>query len=282
MIACLVPNIQKTGAVQTAARAAAILHRLGAEVLLAQQPGEACSVQYARSLPRQEAFAAADWLITVGGDGTILHAAKHSLAYNKPILGVNLGRTGFLATCELDELEQKLSLLVQGQYTLDQRMLLDVCAKTDPPWRHIALNDTVLYKSDMLHTIDFSVYCDGILVNHSRGDGVIVATPTGSTAYSLSAGGPILDAAVQGIVVTPICAHSLQRPPMVFSASRRLTIQLDTADRQAVYISSDGAEQRLLPHGCEIEIAQAQQWVRLISFHPADQFQAIDQKLKGR
>jgi len=282
MIACLVPNIQKTGAVETAARAPLLLHRLNAEVLLARQPGEECSVPYARSLPRQEAFERADLLITVGGDGTILHTAKHSLAYNKPILGINLGRTGFLATCELDEMEKKLSLLAKGQYTLDKRMLLDVCAKTDPPWQHTALNDMVLYKSDMLHTIDFSVFCDGILVNRSRGDGVIVATPTGSTAYSLSAGGPILDAAVQGIVVTPICAHSLQRPPMVFSAARRLTIQLDAQDRQAVYISSDGAEQRLLPHGCEVEIMQARQCVRLVSFHPADQFQAIDQKLKGR
>lgn len=282
MIACLVPNIQKTGALQTAARAAEILHRLGAKVLLAQQPGEECSVPCACSLPRKEAFEEADLLITVGGDGTILHTARYSLACNKPILGINLGRTGFLATCELDEMTEKLSLLAKGEYTLDRRMLLDVFAKTDPPWRQTALNDTVLYKSDMLHTIDFSVFCDGILVNHSRGDGVIVATPTGSTAYSLSAGGPILDAAVQGIVVTPICAHSLQRPPMVFSASRRLTIQLDTAGRQEVYISSDGARQTLLPHGCEIEITRSQQCVRLISFHMADQFHAIDQKLKGR
>lgn len=282
MIACLVPNIQKTGAMQTAARAAEILHRQGVKVLLAQQPGEECSVPHAQSLPRKAAFEEADLLITVGGDGTILHAARYSLACNKPILGINLGRTGFLATCELDEMEEKLSLLAKGEYTLDRRMLLDVLAKTDPPLRQTALNDTVLYKSDMLHTIDFSVFCDGILVNRSRGDGVIVATPTGSTAYSLSAGGPILDAAVQGIVVTPICAHSLQRPPMVFSASRRLTIQLDTAGRQEVYICSDGAEQTLLPHGCEIEITRSQQYVQLISFYMADQFHAIDQKLKGR
>lgn len=282
MIVCLVPNVQKPLALKTAARAAAILHRQGVEVLLAQRPGEECSAPHAATLPLQEAFERADLLVTVGGDGTILHAAKHSLGLEKPILGINLGRTGFLATCELDELEQKLSLLAAGRYELDQRMLLDVSAETDPPWRQTALNDIVLYKSDLLHTIDLSVYCDGILVNRIRGDGVIISTPTGSTAYSLSAGGPVLDAAVRAMVVTPICAHSLQSPPMVFSAARRLTIELDAENRQEVCINSDGAQQRLLPQGCRVQIERSPRTVRLVSFRQADQFHAIDQKLKGR
>ncbi len=282
MTICLVPNIQKPQAVETAARAAAILHRQGAELLLALRPGEACSVPHAASLPLQEAFAKADLLITVGGDGTILHAAKNSLEYAKPILGINLGRTGFLATCEVEEMEQKLTLLAQGRYTLDQRMLLDTWSEADPADRQTVLNDITVYKTDMLHTIDLCVFCDDVLTGRFRGDGVIVATPTGSTAYSLSAGGPVLDAAVQAMVVTPICAHSLQSPPMVFSAARRLTIQLDGDARQQVCYSCDGAQQRPMPPHGRILVERSQRCVQLISFHPGDQFRAIDQKLKGR
>ena len=159
-----------------------------------------------------ECFPRTDVILTIGGDGTILHEANFTLQYQKPILGINIGRCGFLATCEVDEMEEKLAALVRGEYMLDSRMLLYVRVLGEDGWEGHALNDVVVTKGRLQQAIDFSIYCDDILVEHYRGDGVIVATPTGSTAYSLAAGGPILDSQTKGIVVTPICPHSLTSP----------------------------------------------------------------------
>ncbi len=122
-------------------------------------------------------------------------------------LGINLGRCGFLATCEVSEMEAKLSAVARGEFSVDNRMLLYVRVLGHDGWEGHALNDVVVTKGRLQQAIDFSIYCDDILVEHYRGDGVIVATPTGSTAYSLAAGGPILDSQTKGVVVTPICPH---------------------------------------------------------------------------
>ena len=227
-------------------------------------------------------IAACDVVVTVGGDGTILHAAKACFALERPLLGINLGRTGFLATCEVDEMQEKLTLLAQGKFGLDPRALLKATVAGDEAHPQTALNDVVIYKGRQVQTIDFDIFCDDILVNHVRSDGVIVATPTGSTAYSLSAGGPILDAHVRGIVVTPICAHSLHSPSIVFAADRRITIRVDSAARDHALLSSDGEQERALQQGGAVQVELLDRCVKLITFNPADQFDAIDKKLRGR
>lgn len=283
MIVCVLPNPQKPAAIMVAQRAAKLLQEYGAKVFMQQSAQAFCVAEGVSYLPEQQALAHADVLLTVGGDGTILRAARESLEWCKPILGINLGRTGFLATCEVDEMEIKLRALVDGRYQLDSRLMLEAEGMSPSgPWKLTALNDFVISRIDPLHTIDCSVSCDDILMNHCRGDGVIVATPTGSTAYSLSAGGPILDAKIQGIVVTPICAHSLQSPPMVLSAERRITIRIDKGEGQEACISSDGAHLLELVPDSPIQIKMSQQTMQLITFNKADQFKAIDQKLKGR
>lgn len=282
MTVCVLPNPHKSEAFVTAKKASEILLALGVRVILLESRRESCFVQGIEYRCAADAFQAADVLLTIGGDGTILRAARESLPFHKPILGVNLGRTGFLATCETEELETKLAALASGRYDLTSRMMLD--AQGEGPngrWKLTALNDIVIYRIDPLHTIDCSVSCDDMLVNHCRGDGMIVATPTGSTAYSMSAGGPILDAEIEGIVVTPICPHSLQSPSMVFSAHRHITIQIDD-NGQGACISSDGAQQiQLLPNS-PVDIKLSKQHFQLVAFNRADQFNAIDQKLKGR
>lgn len=283
MTVCVLPNPQKPAAIMVAQRAAKLLKDYGADVMLLQSSQQFCKLDQVQYLPQNQAFLQADVLLTVGGDGTILHAARNSLKYCKPILGINLGRTGFLATCEVDEMEIKLRALVEGHYQLDSRLMLEAHGMSpDGPWKLTALNDFVISRIDPLHTIDCTVSCDDILMNHCRGDGVIVATPTGSTAYSLSAGGPILDAKIQGIVVTPICAHSLQSPPMVLSAQRHITIRIEKGAVQGACISSDGAQLIELTPNSPVQIQMARQRMQLITFNKADQFKAIDQKLKGR
>lgn len=282
MTVYLIHNPSKPETVDVCLRAAGLLAGAGAGVLLPPVMQTVCRVPEVRFLPQADALPLADALVTVGGDGTILHAAKECLACEKPILGINLGRTGFLATCEVDEMETKLALLARGQFQLDQRALLKATVDGDKARPQTALNDVVIYKGRQVQTIDFDIFCDDILVNHVRSDGVIVATPTGSTAYSLSAGGPILDAHVRGIVVTPICAHSLHSPSIVFAADRRITIRVDPSARDHALLSSDGEQERPLLQGGSVQVELSDKTVKLITFNPADQFDAIDKKLRGR
>ena len=256
------PNPGKTSASEIALRAAQILLTHGAAVLMSDALRESCSTAGVVYLPLEQCLERTDVILTIGGDGTILHEANLSLRYAKPILGINLGRCGFLATCEIGEMETKLL----GQ----------------DGWEGHALNDVVVTKGRLQQAIDFSIYCDDILVEHYRGDGVIVATPTGSTAYSLAAGGPILDSQTKGVVVTPICPHSLASPAMVFAQERKLNVCVGQVADDEVFISCDGGVGYPLKAGATAEIRLSDQNVKLITFGRADQFQAIDQKLRKR
>lgn len=261
-------------------QAAQLLLAEGTRVVLAAEDGFA-PPDGAVCLPGAQALTQADAVVTVGGDGTMLHAAKECARHGLPVLGINLGRTGFLATCELDEMEQKLHKLAAGEFSVEHRALLQAeCTGADGSL--IALNDLVVYSGQRRQTVDLDILCDGLPVSNCRGDGVILATPTGSTAYSLSAGGPILDARIRGLVVTSICAHSLQRPAIVFAADRRITVRPGADQRGPILISSDGEREIELSAGGELRAGLSEKSVKLITFNGTDQFDAIDKKLRGR
>lgn len=276
------PNPGKAMAYGISQRAAQILLTHGAQVLMHDGLQAECMTMGVVYLSQKECLERTDVILTIGGDGTILHEANLSLEYRKPILGINLGRCGFLATCEVDEMEAKLSAVARGEYSLDNRMLLYVRVLGDDSWEGHALNDVVMTKGRLQQAVDFSIYCDDILVEHYRGDGVIVATPTGSTAYSLAAGGPILDSQTKGIVVTPICPHSLASPAMVFAQERKINLCVGQVADEEVFISCDGDAGYSVKAGATAEVRLSDQVVQLITFSKADQFQAIDQKLRGR
>ena len=282
MTVYIAPNPGKSSAAEVALRAAQILRAHGAAVLMDESLRQEYNIAGVSYLPFAACLDQTDVILTIGGDGTILHVANLTLSYHKPILGINLGRCGFLATCEVDELEAKLSAVARGQYSLDNRMLLYVRVLGDEGWEGHALNDVVVTKGRLQQAIDFSVYCDDILVEHFRGDGVIVATPTGSTAYSLAAGGPILDSQTKGIVVTAICPHSLATPAMVFAQERKINIGVGQVADDEVFISCDGDSGYPLRAGATAVVRLSDQVVQLITFSRADQFQAIDQKLRSR
>ena len=170
------PNPGKAMAYGISQRAAQILLTHGAQVLMQDGLQAECMTMGVEYLPQKECLERTDVILTIGGDGTILHEANLSLEYRKPILGINLGRCGFLATCEVDEMESKLSAVARGEYFLDNRMLLYVRVLGDNSWEGHALNDVVMTKGRLQQAVDFSIYCDDILVEHYRGDGVIVAT----------------------------------------------------------------------------------------------------------
>lgn len=281
MTVFLIPNLRKENAVPTARRAAQKLRACGARVLMPLAVRSSMEGEPAEFLEDAEAFARCDVIVTVGGDGTILHAARRSLGYQKPLLGVNIGRVGFLATVEADELE-KLERLVRGEYSHDRRSLLELSVSGRDCFRQTALNDVVISKTIASQTIDVQIFCDEIPVSHYMGDGVVIATPTGSTAYSLSAGGPVLDAHIAGIVVTPICAHSLHSPPMVFSAQRRLRVTVDAPAGGRALLSCDGRAPEMISGEDAVTVSLSEQFISLVCFNRADQFEAIDKKLRGR
>ena len=258
------PNPGKAMAYGISQRAAQILLTHGAQVLMQDGLQAECMTMGVEYLTQKECLERTDVILTIGGDGTILHEANLSLEYRKPILGI------------------KLSAVARGEYFLDNRMLLYVRVLGDDSWEGHALNDVVMTKGRLQQAVDFSIYCDDILVEHYRGDGVIVATPTGSTAYSLAAGGPILDSQTKGIVVTPICPHSLASPAMVFAQERKINLCVGQVADEEVFISCDGNAGYSVKAGATAEVRLSDQVVQLITFSKADQFQAIDQKLRGR
>lgn len=274
----LVPNTTKKQALLVAAQAARILLDAGAGVILEEGiAGNAPVDEAVECLPAQAAFEACDIVATIGGDGTILHAARNTMHCQKPLIGINIGNLGFLTIVEQNELE-KLSRLVQGEYTVEHRSLL----KASVRGKEIgyALNDVLLFKTRPDRAIALDIYCDDIKVSGFRGDGMIFATPTGSTAYSMSAGGPIVDARLGGIVATQVCAHVIHAPPMVFAANR--TLRAVPQGAEDICLSCDGQGSIVLPQGAEIFICQAQKTVPIVEFYDAGQLTSIDKKLKGR
>ena len=183
----------------------------------------------------------AEMVICFGGDGTILHMAKAATRKGIPILGVNIGTMGFMAELESTELD-KLARLAAGEFTLDSRMMLDVTVQRDRDiiFHDICLNDVVVTKGAVARIVHLQVKCDGIQAMESGGDGVIISTPTGSTAYSFSAGGPIVEPEANNIIITPICAHDVGSRCIVASDKRVVTVEMVRNARRNAYLSVDG------------------------------------------
>ena len=226
MKVALIPNLSKKDAQFHTEMIIRTLCQYGAEVLL-YRPME----PYFGSLPvtvYEDFFQMIDdcnVILAIGGDGTIIHAAKHGALADKPILGINLGRMGFVAGLEKDELNF-LENLVQGDYKIDERMMLEVTYPENGELvtKHV-VNEAVLSRGALSKIVDFTLLSGNNVIGEYRADGLILATPTGSTAYSLSAGGPVIDPAMDCILLTPVCPHSLFSRTVVFSGDRELTVE---------------------------------------------------------
>jgi NAD+ kinase len=222
----------------------------------------------------------ADLIVVLGGDGTLLSMARLVADAGVPLLGVNLGGLGFLTATTLDEMLPALEAVFAGQMVVDDRMLL--AARVIRGGRrlaeHVALNDVVVAKSPMSRLISLSVAIDGQVAIAYRADGLIVSTPTGSTAYSLSAGGPILFPTMDAVVLTPICSHSLTNRPIVLPASQRIEITL-RAD-QDVVLSVDGQVGLPLEERDTVEVGQSGARIRLVRLASRPFFSVLRTKLK--
>lgn len=278
------PNPYRDKNFATVRRAMDILHASGLDVRLCL-PFE---VDKSYELPRDLRFSRldrelpnADMVICFGGDGTILHMAKAATRHNLPILGVNIGTMGFMAELESTELDQ-LSRLSKGDYTLDKRMMLDVSVlQGDKVLFHdLCLNDAVVTKGAIARVVHLSVKCDGVQAMEFGGDGVIVATPTGSTAYSLSAGGPIVEPEANNILVTPICAHDVGSRCMVASEKRVITVELTRNARRNAYLSVDGGRALRLNLGDKTVIRKADLTTKLVRLQERSFYDLVNMKFR--
>lgn len=230
----------------------------------------------------QQELSRTDMLICFGGDGTILHAAKDATMHNVPILGVNMGSVGFMAELEEGELS-RLGRLAVGEYAVEERMMLQVrlLRGKQVVYEELALNDAVLSKGSIARVAELDVFADGINICQLSGDGVVVATPTGSTAYSMSAGGPIVEPGSHNLIITPVCAHQLSARPMVMADTRTIVVQLPRHSRKSVYLSVDGGKATRISGSDRVEIRRAEQCTRLVKLPGKNFYQLLNQKLGG-
>ncbi len=224
-----------------------------------------------------------DAIITVGGDGSMLRAAKATVAYGKPLLCINAGRLAFMAGLESDELHL-LGALIDGDYVLDPRMLLHVELQRNGRVlkEENIINDVAVCRGSRLKIVDLDVFCDGHLINTYRADGVVVSTPTGSSAYCLAAGGPVLNPSMQGIVVTPICPQSLFARSIVFSSDNELSVSLNPDSRcKDVVVSLDGGDALKVMEGDVISITRSEFEAQFIRIKNEPFFEILNHKLAG-
>lgn len=273
MKAALYPNFQKENALCCAREACDVLSSTGIEVCVCERfRSEFADKPAVKYEDISESAKDADAVIAIGGDGTILRCAKHLMGTETKLLGINTGTLGFMAGLEADQLE-KLKLLKTGEYEVSDRMTLDVYIDIGGEKKVFTAMNEVCIKSVTSRICDFSVYSDDYLIGNYRADGVLFSTPTGSTAYALSAGGPVIEPDLECIEMTQLCPHSLFSRATLFSACRRLKFVNTSSDRERLMsVSIDGEQCVELMCGQSLCIVRGRNKIKFIdlignSFH---------------
>ncbi|MET0104748.1 MAG: NAD(+) kinase [Sedimenticola sp.] len=252
------------------------LVRRGHHVLLETTTAERLEGRVLETASLSEIGSSCDLAIVIGGDGTLLHTARSLADYDVPLVGINLGRLGFLADISPDGMQETLEQVLQGKYDEEQRFLLQADIDGDT---YTAFNDVVIHKWNTARLIEFETYVNGSFVDSQRSDGLIVSTPTGSTAYALSGGGPLLQPDLNAIVLVPICPHRLSNRPIVVNGDSEIEILVcGHTDNEHVRVTCDG--QTCLPlSGDRIRIRKHTHSVRLIHPMGHDHFSILRAKL---
>lgn len=225
-----------------------------------------------------------DLVIALGGDGTLLEAARKAAVCQIPVMGINLGHLGFLAEVEKHEIESCLHDLLIGEYSIENRMMLRAVI-TRPGGKTVtfdALNDIVVSRGKSTRLIDVNLYIDNQFVDDYKADGMIVATPTGSTAYSMSAGGPILDPTARSFVLTPICPHKLYARTIVVPDTREITMTIRNDIPRSVVVSCDGQVSTPFSEGDVLTLTRSEHTARLINLHGDRFYRVLQHKLLGK
>lgn len=279
----LLPNLTRACAPAVTADVCSFLRRFGMTyyfeaTLRDQLPQESAF------LPTEELLSVCDAVIAIGGDGSLIHAAKKAAAYKKPVLGVNAGNLAFMAGVEKNELHL-LENLMSGEYVTDPRMMLEVFCQAPNAHAPISLghciNDVVIARGEQIKLIHLDVFADKQPVNHYYTDGIILSTPTGSTAYSLSAGGPVVDPKIESILLTPICTHSLFARSLIFESNSEISVHIPE-NAENICISCDGDPSFAVEAGSIVTVRKSAQYADFIRIKNDSFIDVLNSKLAQR
>ena len=252
------------------------LHRLeefllgrNLKILLDQETAEHITGAKSPTRPRASLGSEINLAIIVGGDGTLLNVARELAPHHVPLIGVNLGRLGFLTDIQAEHMTMEIGKILDGDYQTESRLLLhaEVMRKGRIVQTASALNDVIVSKGELARMIEFETYLDGEFVHSIRGDGIIVASPTGSTAYALSSGGPILHPTLDAIAVVPICPHTLSNRPIIVSSDSIVEILVSRIGDQHAHATFDGQSTYMLEDGDRVYVRRSEHEVELL--HPS-------------
>ncbi len=278
----LIVNTSKEKAISCAYNIATLLQKQGAE-LIALKEHQIFDADLESAQNYSSLFEKCDLAVTVGGDGTIIHSAKYAAKADKPMIGVNVGRLGFAAEVEPDNIEDLNRLLI-GDYSVQKRMLLDVTVR-DKDGRektYLAVNEANIARGQLSRMIDISVSLDNSPISSYHADGLLFSTPTGSTAYALSAGGPVIYPEMKCILLTPVCPHSLISRSVVFGSNAVLTARIKLNDSIPAVLSIDGERNISITPDDFITIKKSDKSLKLITLYDRNFYQLLNEKLKER
>ena len=283
MVISVFPNLNNNGVSELAFDVIKILTDGGADVYVQNEYKPIFKSTKAKFENFDKAMSLCDCAIAIGGDGTTLNIAKKAAFLNKSALGINAGRLGFMSGIERDELSL-LTKLINKEYIIDERAMLKATIEKDGEVlsSHHCLNDIVVSRGNFARLIYVTITCDGRSVSNMRSDGVIISTPTGSTAYSMAAGGPVVSPEADCIIETPICPHSLMDRSIIFSADKELIVTANNDQNNSPIMTVDGQEAVNLTPGCQIHIKKSDITTKLIKLKPENFYEVLNKKIIER
>lgn len=274
----LLPNPEKDPGLECTEKICSCLQKFGADVYTLHEYkfiGKGITVT-----DKEELLKAVDCIVAVGGDGTMLRVSHDAIDTDKPILGINFGKVGYMAELEYNEIEL-LSRLISDNFTLDDRMMLDVSVIRDNKtiYSSVALNDAVVARGIISRLVDTDIYSKGEFLTSYSADGVVVSTATGSTGYSLSAGGPVMEPSSKAVIVTPIAPHSLVNKSIVFDGESDISITVKNIKNKDAYLTIDGFEVVQLEEGDRVVTKRSEKHTTLIRIKNINFYEILNSKL---
>lgn len=284
MLIAIIPNLTRKHAYSVTKNIYTFLTDKGADVFFEETLKS--EIDFSKKfMSSEKLLAECDVVIAVGGDGSIIHAAKKACKYSKSVLGVNAGNLAFMAGIEKNEISL-MENLIDGKYQTDKRMLLQVTAYQKDGNKFFeedfCVNDIAIARGEPIKMVKLSVACDGNRINDYYADGIIISTPTGSTAYSLSAGGPVVDPRIESILLTPICTHSLFARSIVFDSNSEICVTVPDDESETICISCDGDDSVLIPSGSKLVIKKSEIYADFIRIKNDSFIDILNSKLSQR
>ena len=283
MKTAVVVNLSKDEAISCAGEISLLMLSNNSDVFMLSECApfyKGVKVSYTDTI--EELFRICDIAITVGGDGTIIHAAKYAARFDKPLIGVNVGRLGFAADIEIDGISE-LTRILDGNYSVEERVLFDVeVIKNGVSKNYLAVNDAVIARGQLSKIIDLQVTLDDEEIAKYRADGLLFSTPTGSTAYSLSAGGPIIAPQLDCILMTPVCPHSLFSRSVIFDGNSVLTVSVKIPSECCCVLTIDGEKNVDILADDIVKIKKSDLKLKFVSINKRNFYRKLNEKLKER